>query len=234
MTMHAVTVGRAFAASAAVILTTLGGWMSVRPMARGATRTVEPAPMAAPPARLPSPTWASAPVARGARRITPDIRIPEPLRQILELDPVVAARQSVDATREGKRADCKRKLPHASDEYCERILQVDGRTGVKFIDIQQRFLTGKIDQDTYQSEMHKTFLEHEIALEQFMPPRDFLAHEGLQSGEDIFMAVMAEFQSLPPGYKMGDELFDPSINPFGSAPHRPAPAGEPPDEEVSP
>lgn len=167
------------------------------------------------------------PDTRGRRRVTPALQLSQQQKDMLALDPITAARDSVDATRAGKRVDCKRKLPHASDDDCERILQVDGRTGVKFIKVQQAFLTGQIDQDTYQAETHKAFLEHEIALEAFMPPRDFLAHEGLQPGDDIFLAVVADFRNLPAGYKMGDEVFDPTITPFG-APRTAEPPGPEP------
>jgi hypothetical protein len=150
---------------------------------------------------------------RGERRISPNLKLSDRDREFIKLNPAEAARSAVDATREGKRKDCKRKLPHASDEYCERILQVDGRTGVKFIDVRQRFLTGEIDQATYQSEMHKTFLEHEIALENFMPARDFAAHEEIPPGSDIFLTVMGGFTDMPPGYKLGDEIFDQPASP---------------------
>jgi hypothetical protein len=205
----------------------MAGWCSASAPAAPNVALAPLPRVAATGAPLPSEPAAPATGARGGgRRITPAIHLTPDQEDFLTHDPVTWSKQAVDATRAGKRADCKRKLPKASDEYCERILQVDGRVGIKFIDVEQRFLRGEIDQDTYQAEVHRSFLEHSIALEQFMPARDFSDHEGMPPGGDPFMAVMGGFAQLPPGYKMGDEIFDPSLNPFAPPPAHGARVGE--------
>jgi hypothetical protein len=206
------------------------GWNSVDPAAPAAAaqrptdRGARPSSgsIAVSSARPPSLPVPSRPAGLKGRRISPDLVLPEQARALLALDPATAAREATETMRAPRRAECKAKLPEASDAYCERILQVHGSSGVAFITTMQAFMRGNIDQDTYQSEMHKTFLEHQLALEAFMPARDFLAYMAVQPGEDSFMILLGEFQNVPAGYKLGDELFDPSIHPYGNTHEPPA------------
>jgi hypothetical protein len=150
------------------------------------------------------------------RRVGPDTPLTDRQLEYLKHDATEWARGSVDATRAGKLVDCKKDLPHASEEYCERILQVDGRTGVKFIALQQRFFTGYLGQADYQAEFHRIFLEHDIALEQFMPTEDFVAHEHHQPGDDSFLDLTNWWQDNP-DFLMGDEVFEDSASPPATA-----------------
>jgi hypothetical protein len=183
----------------ALALSAIAGWSTMAAPAAAPRPRAPIVPVFAPPPPATRATPAALGNSGGGRRITPAIHLTAQQEDFLTHDPVAWSKEAVDATRAGKRQDCKRKLPHATDEYCEKILQVDGRVGEKFITIEQQFLRGEIDQDTYQALTHRTFLEHAIALEQLMPAKDFQDHEGMPPGGDPFMAVMGGFAQLPPG-----------------------------------
>jgi hypothetical protein len=193
-------------ASASIAFVVGAGSGREAPAASTSTEQAAPEPTPAPP--LPLPPTVTVTAARTSPHVTADVPLSPEDQAVLTQDPAREAAREVDETRAMRRAQCKRAVPEASDAYCERILAANGHAIEHAIAIKQRFLRGEIDQDTFQSEYHKVFLERSIELEQFMSARDYLAHEHFPPGDDLFVAMLAGPKSTRTAH-VGTEILDP-------------------------
>ena len=131
-------------------------------------------------------------------------------REVLEHDARAWAHEQVESSRSTKMERYREALPNTPPETFERILSLDEGALENWIRSEQRFLKGQIDQATFNSDYHKTFLKYGQDLEQVLSPKQYFDLIGVTAGTDLFMFLTGGL----PDYQIGDEIFDPSVKPF--------------------
>ncbi len=193
--------------SVVVVAAGAAGWTS----APGRARLAAPPP--APPGAgrlmsLASPERMFAIKASG-RRVRPETPLTPQDLKYLERDPVEWAKELKEGDRAPRHENCKRILPRATDDTCESILDAFTGVAVEYLTLQQRFLSGDVDQAEYEETFHRVMLEQTMALEAVLPARDYFRFMGMPHGEDSFIdlngGLIAMTQSK---YQIGNDVLE--------------------------